>query len=92
MRLIVHPSGRFVILLQARIEARRVAGCRGQCYNDRGPVWDGLRSYVEQAGLWYTIADETEVSDELVNRMRSRVEDKYGPWSGQHTSRQTDGV
>jgi hypothetical protein len=42
----------------------------------------GLRSYVEQAGLWYTIANETDVNDELLEHVRSRVEEKYGPWLG----------
>ena len=50
-----------------------------------GVTWDdvaetlyGLGTFVQEAGLWYTIANETTVSGPLIEEIRRRVEETYG--------------
>ena len=52
-----------------------------------GITWDDvartlyeLAGFVEQAGLWYTIANEAVITDDLVARIQTRVEAVFGPW------------
>ena len=63
-----------------------------------GITWDDaanalyrLSSFVPDAGLWYTVADEMRVTDALVAQVRDRVEDTFGPWAGASSDRQSDG-
>jgi glycerol dehydrogenase-like iron-containing ADH family enzyme len=82
---------------EAMLEAIHRAGvdirpeAMGVTWDDVAQVLHGLRTYVEQAGLWYTIANEVRVSDNLLRQIRSRVEDRYGPWTGQDVPWQRDG-
>ena len=82
---------------EAMLEAIHRAGvdirpeAMGVTWDDVAQVLHGLRTYVEQAGLWYTIANEVRVSDDLLRQIRSRVEDRYGPWTGQDVPWQRDG-
>lgn len=39
-----------------------------------------LRSFVRQAGLWYSIADEAEIDDAFIERIRRRITEVYGRW------------
>jgi hypothetical protein len=52
-----------------------------------GLTWDnvaeGLRKmawYVEQAGLWYTIASDKPVTEDFISFVKERIYDTYGPW------------
>jgi hypothetical protein len=36
--------------------------------------------YVEQAGLWYTIASDKPVTDDFISFVKERIYDTYGPW------------
>ena len=54
-----------------------------------GITWDdvertlvGIRSFVRQAGLWYSILDEAEITPAFVADLRARIEAAYGPWRG----------
>jgi glycerol dehydrogenase-like iron-containing ADH family enzyme len=40
-----------------------------------------LGSFVREAGLWHSIADERAVDDAIVRRVRELVDGAYGPWS-----------
>jgi glycerol dehydrogenase-like iron-containing ADH family enzyme len=44
-----------------------------------------LRSYVEKAGLWYTVANETTITDQFIYHVRDRVEQTFGPWTERQT-------
>jgi glycerol dehydrogenase-like iron-containing ADH family enzyme len=53
-----------------------------------GITWDDvaeavvtLPAYVRDAGLWFTVVDAIPVDDTLVSRVRSGVEETYGPWA-----------
>jgi glycerol dehydrogenase-like iron-containing ADH family enzyme len=41
-----------------------------------------LSTFVREAGLWHSIADERVVDDGVVADVRERVEAAYGPWEG----------
>ena len=41
-----------------------------------------LRSFVREAGLWYGIAHEAEITPRFVAELRERVTALYGPWKG----------
>jgi glycerol dehydrogenase-like iron-containing ADH family enzyme len=41
-----------------------------------------LRSFVQEAGLWYGIAHEAEITPRFVAELRERVTGLYGPWEG----------
>jgi glycerol-1-phosphate dehydrogenase [NAD(P)+] len=52
-----------------------------------GVTWDDveaamrtLGSFVRQAGLWHSIADERAVDDAVVTEVRDRIEAAYGQW------------
>jgi len=51
-----------------------------------GVTWDDvdealkqLPDYVQQAGLWYTVANEFNYSLDIIQHVRNRVEEAYGP-------------
>lgn len=53
-----------------------------------GLTWDDvfkalkyLKEYVEKVGLWYTVANDFEVTDEFCERVRSNVVGIYGEWN-----------
>jgi hypothetical protein len=39
-----------------------------------------LGTFVREAGLWHSIADERPVDDAIVTEVRERVTAAYGPW------------
>lgn len=52
-----------------------------------GVTWDEVRAalltlpaFVEEAGLWFTVANVRRPDDAMVDDLRSRVEAAYGPW------------
>lgn len=54
-----------------------------------GVTWDDVAEalrklswYVEQAGLWYTIASEKPITEDFIENVRERVVATYGPWHG----------
>ena len=54
-----------------------------------GVHWDAVAEalrklswYVEQAGLWYTIASEKPITEDFIENVRERVVATYGPWHG----------
>ncbi len=52
-----------------------------------GVTWDDvaealrkLRWYSEQAGLFYTVANDRPITEEFIEHARERIYDVYGPW------------
>ena len=54
-----------------------------------GVTWDDvegamrtLATFVREAGLWHSIADERPVDDAIIAAVRDRVDAAYGAWEG----------
>lgn len=45
-----------------------------------------LKSFVHQAGFWYSIAHETDITPDWVTELHARVTEHYGPWQGEAIS------
>ena len=41
-----------------------------------------LGTFVREAGLWHSIADERAVDDDVVGEVRDRIAAAYRPWEG----------
>jgi glycerol dehydrogenase-like iron-containing ADH family enzyme len=54
----------------------------GVTWHDAEQAMRSLRAFTRDAGLWHSIADEREVDEAVVNRVRDLVEAAYGPWTG----------
>jgi glycerol dehydrogenase-like iron-containing ADH family enzyme len=53
----------------------------GVTWEDVARTLHGLRSFVEETGLWYTIANEATITDGFIDRIRDGIERTFGPWS-----------
>ena len=58
----------------------------GVTWEDVTRTLHGLRSFVEETGLWYTIANEATITDGFIDRIRDGIERTFGPWSKGNTS------
>ena len=52
----------------------------GISWDDVGEALTTLRDFVREAGLWYGIAHEAEITPAFVAELRHNVEALYGPW------------
>jgi glycerol dehydrogenase-like iron-containing ADH family enzyme len=52
----------------------------GVTWNQVNETLRGLSSFVREANMWYTIANEAVIDDALLDRIRSGIEMTYGPW------------
>ncbi len=52
----------------------------GVTWKDVATALFDLRAYVQRNGLWHSIAHDTEIKPEFVDRVREGVEAVYGPW------------
>ena len=52
----------------------------GVTWDDVAEALHKLSWYVDQAGLWYTIASERSISDDFIDQVRERIVATYGPW------------
>lgn len=52
----------------------------GVTWDDVARTLHGLRAFVEETGLWYTIANEATITDGFIDRIRDRVEHTFGAW------------
>lgn len=53
----------------------------GISWNDVAQAVATLPSFVEEAGLWFTAASAGPIPDDLVDRAREGIVEKYGVWS-----------
>ena len=53
----------------------------GVTWGDAERAMRSLGTFVREAGLWHSIADERPVDDALVARVRALVDGAYGAWS-----------
>jgi glycerol-1-phosphate dehydrogenase [NAD(P)+] len=73
------PDRMLAALHRAGVDIRPEA--MGVTWDDAGEAMKTLRSYVESAGLWFTVANVRPMDDEFVARVREGVESVYGRWS-----------
>jgi hypothetical protein len=52
----------------------------GVTWEDADAAMRTLGTFVREAGLWHSIADERPVDDAIVTEVRERVTAAYGPW------------
>jgi glycerol dehydrogenase-like iron-containing ADH family enzyme len=52
----------------------------GVTWDDVGEALRTLRTYVREVGLWFTVADVVEATDDHVRRLREIVEQSFGSW------------
>jgi glycerol-1-phosphate dehydrogenase [NAD(P)+] len=52
----------------------------GVTWDDAAAAMRTLGTFVREAGLWHSIADERPVDDAIVDEVRDRVLAAYGPW------------
>ena len=52
----------------------------GVNWDDVARTLRGLRAFVEETGLWYTIANEATITDGFIDRIRDRIEHTFGAW------------
>jgi hypothetical protein len=52
----------------------------GVTWEDAEAAMRTLGTFVREAGLWHSIADERAVDDAIVAEVRARVTAAYGPW------------
>jgi glycerol-1-phosphate dehydrogenase [NAD(P)+] len=80
---VLHRSG-----ADEMVEALRRAGvdirpeAMGVSWDDAEAAMRSLGTFVREAGLWHSIADERPVDDGVVAEVRERVVAAYGPWTG----------
>jgi glycerol dehydrogenase-like iron-containing ADH family enzyme len=73
-------DGMLAAIKRAGVDIRPEA--MGVTWDDAAEAMRTLGSYVREAGLWYSVADVEPVTDELIERVRARVEGTFGPWQG----------
>lgn len=79
---VLHESGAedmVAALHRAGVDIRPEA--MGVTWADAERAMRSLGSFVREAGLWHSIADERAVDDAIVGRVRELVDGAYGPWS-----------
>ncbi|MFM7207247.1 MAG: hypothetical protein ACKO4T_11340, partial [Planctomycetaceae bacterium] len=54
----------------------------GISWDDVAATLSHIKSFVREAGLWYSILDEAEITTAFVARLRERITAAYGPWQG----------
>ena len=52
----------------------------GVSWEDAAEAMRNLAWYVNQAGLFYTVANERPVTEAFIEQVRDRIYDRYGPW------------
>jgi hypothetical protein len=53
----------------------------GVTWKDVTTALINLRDYVRRNGLWHSIAHDTEIKPDFVERIRDGIEAVYGPWA-----------
>jgi glycerol-1-phosphate dehydrogenase [NAD(P)+] len=53
----------------------------GCTWDEVGEAMRTLGTFVRDAGLWHSIADERPIDDAVIAAVRDRIEAAYGPWT-----------
>ena len=74
------PDGILKLIHKSGVEIRPEA--MGLTWDDVFKALKYLKEHVNNAGLWYTIANDFIVDDEFCNQVRDKVTEVYGVWEG----------
>lgn len=80
---VLHDSGAETMLAalhRAGVDIRPEA--MGLSWDDVAGAMRSLGTFVREAGLWHSIADERPIDDAVISRVRDLVVGAYGPWEG----------
>jgi glycerol dehydrogenase-like iron-containing ADH family enzyme len=80
---VMHGSGAdelVAALSRAGVDIRPQA--MGVTWEDAESAMRTLGTFVRDAGLWHSIADERVVDDAVIGEVRARIDAAYGPWEG----------
>jgi glycerol dehydrogenase-like iron-containing ADH family enzyme len=80
---VLHGSGAeemVAALHRAGVDIRPEA--MGVTWDDAEAAMQTLATFVREAGLWHSVADERAVDGAIVDEVRGRVREAYGPWEG----------
>jgi glycerol dehydrogenase-like iron-containing ADH family enzyme len=78
------PEVALAAIQRAGVDIRPEA--MGVTWSDAAEAMKTLPRYVEDAGLWYSVANARPVTDEHVERVRDLVVTAYGPWQAESTA------
>jgi glycerol-1-phosphate dehydrogenase [NAD(P)+] len=73
------PEGTLAALHRVGVDIRPEA--MGVSWDDAETAMRRLAWYVRFADFWFTVADVTPVTDELVERVKDRLYETYGAWT-----------
>ena len=74
------PDTILAALHRAGVDIRPEA--MGVSWEDAAEALRTLAGYVREAGLWYTVADVTPVTEAFLEQVREGLYATYGPWQG----------
>jgi glycerol dehydrogenase-like iron-containing ADH family enzyme len=78
------PQEMLAAIHRAGVDIRPEA--MGVTWDDVARTLHGLCAFVEETGLWYTIANEATITDEFIDHIRDRVEHTFGDWQERGTA------
>jgi len=76
-----HPTAEEMLTAIHRVGVDIRPEAMGVTWEDVTATLYGLAAFVQQSGLPYTIANEAQITDELIQRARRRLEATFGPWT-----------
>jgi glycerol dehydrogenase-like iron-containing ADH family enzyme len=80
---VMHRSGADeMVAALARVGVDIRPEAMGVTWEEAEAAMRTLGSFVREAGLWHSIADERAVDDNTVSEVRDRLAAAYGPWEG----------
>ena len=74
------PEAMLAALARVGVDIRPEA--MGVTWDDVGEALRTLPAFVREAGLWFTVADDGPIGEDVVAAVRSGVVGAYGPWEG----------
>jgi glycerol-1-phosphate dehydrogenase [NAD(P)+] len=74
------PDTILAALHRAGVDIRPEA--MGVSWEDAAEALRTLAAYVREAGLWYTVAEVTPVTEAFLEQVREGLYATYGPWQG----------
>jgi glycerol-1-phosphate dehydrogenase [NAD(P)+] len=78
---VMHGSGADeMVAALARVGVDIRPEAMGVSWDEAEAAMRTLGTFVREAGLWHSIADERAVDDDIVNEVRDRIAASYGAW------------
>jgi glycerol-1-phosphate dehydrogenase [NAD(P)+] len=78
----VRPQQMLEAILRAGVDMRPEA--MGITWDDVAHALRQLSGFVRQAGLWYSIAHEAQITEDFIAQVRANIERAYAAWGHDH--------